>query len=608
MLTALRRVTRRLDGRPDDSGFVLITVVIVALALSLTVTALMDAALGQVPQARNDQDFHASLAAAEAGVDEYISRLNQDSEYWLNGNGDPAEPANAANSNPAFTGFVDIPGGSVNQPQFRYSVDIRDTASRGVIRLTSTGKVGKKTRTIRVNLARRQFTDYVYFSDLEVNDPYNQTKYVDSTDADREARGANCQRYRWVNAARAVAGDPQRQVRANSPSCATIAWTSTDVVRGKFHTNDLPDVDGGVFTDTAGAGCGPGWNCPNYSRNYYGSGGTLPFGMAATGVLAIPSSNVAIKAQAQGLNPGCVYTGPTRIILKGATYDVYSPNSKDTHGDTCGTMSGGKSLNLPIPANGVIYVQSVPTAVGDANYSSSVPCTRPWLPAPRPANSAPTYLPDRSTPAVTKPVPDGFPLVEDKFAYGCRNGDAFVEGHLSGRLTIATENDSIITGDIIADDRSTDLLGIVAQNSLWNYHPVNETNAKANFKTEDEEKGRTPVIRRGEKYDMCTGGCMANVRIDAALMSVMHGYGTQYPDVGGNYGTIHLYGSLVQKWRNNVGGGTSSKATASIGNSGHQGYAKDYQYDPKLRYTQPPSFLSPVTTQWAPVNWSEVSS
>src|SRR5690349_18810812 len=107
--------------------------------------------------------------------------------------------------------------------------------------------------------------------------------------------------------------------------------------------------------------------------------------------------------------------------------DVTSPLTRSTNSG-CGPGTG---LNLP--ANGVIYVQTVPTALSDPNHSA---CS----------------------------------------GAAC-NGDAKVSGTLAGQLTIAAENDIIIVGNTIyrTYPGGTDVLGLVANNDVIINHPVNSS-------------------------------------------------------------------------------------------------------------------------------------
>lgn len=577
----------------DDSGVVLVTVLLAALVLSLLAATLVVYVTRQMPQAAQHEDRQASLAAAEAGVEDYLQRINADPEYYLRGKVDPA--------NPSFQGFVPVPGAQDGSARYRIdAVDIASVPTRGVVVVEATGQVGGQSRSIRVELARKKFTDYAYMSDLEVNDPRNAAKYPKThtpggeTIAQVETR---CGRYAWN-------GRQNTAPTSQDDNCGTISWTNGDKVYGKLHTNDTLGADGNAyFDDIAESGCSaPGCGTVSGSRymNYARGGGSPQFrypatgngfGVAAAGIVPFPADNRALKAQAQAPATGCLFTGPTRIVLRGATADVYNRNSRATNGAGCGgnytTKSGsGYKHSVPMTDAGlVIYVQSVPADPTDPNYTApaSLYSTAPFVPGPRPARAPATYRPSAAS-AATLPTPDGFPLPEDigysaLGVYGPSQGDVLIEGTLDGRLTVGAEDDVFITDHLRQQDPTGDVLGLVANNFLWNYHPVS-----ANL--------------GGEQYELCGGSCMQDVVIQASIMSVQHAYGTVYPSAGASQGTIRLHGSLVQKWRNNVGDG-------AFGTTAHRGYAKDYRYDPQLRFTQPPHFLQPGSLVWGVSRWAE---
>ncbi|MCB1280394.1 MAG: hypothetical protein KDB18_02600, partial [Salinibacterium sp.] len=171
--------------------------------------------------------------------------------------------------------------------------------------------------------------------------------------------------------------------------------------------------------------------------------------------------------------------------------------------------------------------------------------------------------------------PLGYPISNQdasSSAYGCQNGDVFVEGTMHGQLTVAAENYVYITGDLIYKNDSTDILGLVGNNAVWVWNPMN---------------------RWGNK--LLSG---SNREIDAAIISVLHTFQVQNFRYTGNRGTLTVKGAIAQKFRGPVGTGYSDGTIAS-------GYAKDYNYDPRFRYTAPPKFLSPVTTTYGVTTWMD---
>src|SRR4051794_11539361 len=102
-----RRNTSRFRARivRDEAGIAMIIVMAVVMLLTLIPLALFTQSLQQLPLARHDQDHEAALAAAEAGVDDYLNRLNQNSNYWTYSASNLPTDGNGA-----FTGFVPVAG------------------------------------------------------------------------------------------------------------------------------------------------------------------------------------------------------------------------------------------------------------------------------------------------------------------------------------------------------------------------------------------------------------------------------------------------------------------------------------------------------------------
>ena len=63
----------------------------------------------------------------------------------------------------------------------------------------------------------------------------------------------------------------------------------------------------------------------------------------------------------------------------------------------------------------------------------------------------------------------------------------------------------------------------------------------------------------------------------------------RYAD-GVKLGTLHVRGSIAQRWRGIVGTGGSSGT----------GYLKDYGYDSRLTFTSPPYFPQWTNAVWGP--------
>src|SRR5579871_3873750 len=69
-------------GRPDEAGIAMILAITVVMLMTLIPLAIYSQAVQQLPLARHDQDHESALAAAEAGVDDYMNHLAQNQNYW----------------------------------------------------------------------------------------------------------------------------------------------------------------------------------------------------------------------------------------------------------------------------------------------------------------------------------------------------------------------------------------------------------------------------------------------------------------------------------------------------------------------------------------------
>jgi len=137
-------------------------------------------------------------------------------------------------------------------------------------------------------------------------------------------------------------------------------------------------------------------------------------------------------------------------------------------------------------------------------------------------------------------------------------GTAIVRGYYSGELTIASENDILVENDITRSG-SKGLLGLIANNFVRVKHE-------------------------------CSGWGINGLEIDAAILAIEHSFIVDHYDCGSSLGTLHVTGAISQKYRGPVG--------TTGGWGGGTGYYKDYEYDDRLRYMEPPNFLNPIEPAW----------
>ena len=134
---------------------------------------------------RTDRDWAAAAAAAYAGIADYQARLNADNSYGTYGNDKAPFSKATVSAFPKGTGgnaafaweagkqWVDVPGvdGTASGESYRYAVDNSKLTSQGVIRLQSTGRSGNTTRSFVANVKPDSFSNYLYFTNYESQDP-----------------------------------------------------------------------------------------------------------------------------------------------------------------------------------------------------------------------------------------------------------------------------------------------------------------------------------------------------------------------------------------------------------------------------------------------------
>ena len=538
----------RFARRRGDHGFAMIMVIGSMAVLTIFVTGALTFAMTNIKPARHDQDWQAALAAAQAGVDDYTRHLEDNDSYWTLVNNDPANPALST------TNWLTVPGATgTNVGQFHYYVldDIPTMSRNADVRLRVTGKANNVQRTIEVDLRKNGFLKFLYYTDFETLDP--------SLESDPAWAATNCNKYYYTGRA---------------SNCTDIQWITNDLVNGPLHTNDAMYITGTPrFTDVQTESSWPDGSNPapqSSTHRWYGSGSpatspTPAYKPVYAAPVLMPPSNTQIKTQAQATG-GCLYTGPTRIILKSnGKMDVMSPKTTSPNaGCGTGTMSNVQT-DIPLPSTGVIYVQS-----------GTGTCSLPELKPAAATNGFPGY-PQGYTDNATK---------KDVTSYDCKAGDVFVEGTLKGQLTIAADNNVIVTGDTKYSDggTGTDVLGLVANNFAQVYHPVNSN-------------GDNLAVQHPDG----TSSTLFGIEIDAALLSVQHSFLVQNYNKGAALSDsthkLKVFGVIAQEYRGPVG--TSSGGNISTG------YYKDYNYDSRLMVLPPPYFLLPVAAPWQVSSMSE---
>jgi Tfp pilus assembly protein PilX len=550
MQVILAQLRRRLA---DESGMTMVVVMGVLLVATLFSVAALAAADGDISQSRSDIDRKQAYAAAEAGINDYMSRLNQDSNYWTNcanvpapapvnqrfvrtstAQADPRKWRKLPNSTEAEYTIELIPANGASACDSSNPAGTMIDTGTGSFKIRATGRSSPQGtgtpvyRSITAKFRRKGFLDFLWFTDLETSDP----EYFRSNTTQYNAALTECLKY-------------ERNGRPSGYPCSDITFIGGDGVRGPLHTNDRLLVAGSpVFGRTSNDEIetvakdgkphpeGPAWE-PN------GAGSPNFVGKLVSGapMMQMPPTNAQLSQLASW-----TFTGDTQLLFNNSSVTI------KTFDQSSGNLiTETRSLTDP-DFNGVIYVKA-----GACNN----PSTR--------QNEYPLGI----TP--------GNPLVPPRDK-GCAN--LWVSGPYSRSVTLASAGDVIVKAD---EDTGTGtsgkgvrrngdvIMGLIADNFVRVYHPcTSDTN-------------RT--------------GTEQNVQIDAAILSLNHSFTVDDYACGAQLGTLTVNGAIAQKFRGPVG---------SFGSTPH-GYTKNYNYDDRLLYRSPPYFLDPVQSAWRTVSYTEES-
>lgn len=608
-----RGVLRRIRGadRPDDRGAAI--VIVVGSMMILTMLALTGLAysISSTRFSRYSQDYAAAMAAAQSGVDDFISRLDRDPSYGMTVDCDNEAwrgPVTATNTcgwaEGTATGWLPVqPGADVDdEAAFHYSVDASRKVTQGSVLLTVTGRMNGVYRTIETTVGMGGSTDYVYYTDFESADPSNTQAY-----SPNGATKTACGSGGYSNAKYWYDG-------RSSADCKEITFIANDYLDGAVFSNDAVLSSGATFAkgfETALPSCANAGSSTNsWNQNCLRSGSTANFN-GTKPVYAQPKYLVDNSA-AFATNPGCHYFGATRVIFNSnGTMTVWNKKSvnglqapvsiapEDGTAPNCGTLDALDSTagaTLAVPTEMVIYAANS----GTANRQ----CYAGEIGGPDESRRLPlgTYAAEHSVDPSVAGTSYTFDTNMTEPGKFCGQGNLYAEGVLDGRLTISAQQSVIVTGDLIlaGGQSGDDLLGLVATNSVEVFHPRVATVTSERYCTGTDRRGncngyavrwRAPTGESdvtGWPYRYTTTPAKG-VMITGSIQTLQHSFLVQKYDKGANAGTLQVYGSIAQRWRGIVGQGSGGSMT---------GYAKLYQYDSRLQYTRPPYFPTWANSEW----------
>ena len=641
--------------RVSDLGQTAIVMVVALSVLMMTLGGLLvQQSINTDPLLSTDTIQHYAYRALEAGLNAYQSVVNINPNL---ANCSSATDGSSLCQNAQYDQWTTVLGtdqGNGAVPEY-YLFDnpqpvFNSDGSLKVLKVQIVGVAGFPGKYIyqstTANFAStNQFLDNVWWSDLEsTTGTLSSPTYRTSG----QSPGSVCQ-YGWTNGPPAAERGPNLAATPNQ--CYPVSFGTGDTLNGPIYSNDSIYIEGSPVlgstahpVTTADPVCAfvsdqSPWSCASDNQAV----GTTGTGQPTNP----PTDNSLLQEVAAEPAPsnGCIYYGPTEVTLDGSSgMTVVSP---DTPAGVSGTNCPLGSTPGALPPNGVLYVENVPAtgiAASPNGYAGANPFDDTGNYWGYPSTDNGKYAQTANKYAFCSDYPPPANTTNDipcYFGGGSTpdaEGDAFVNGSLSGLLTIGTQNDIFIDGNITyshcsgnwagtADESACayqgsgkdDSLGLIAKNYVEVNHPINTDDANClvgtghsqttynwysnattctSSGTLDDTTVNTLLPNCGttgadpaplcEPVNPISGvGSSTSVVIDAALLGLQESFGADNFGSGGSLGQLVVYGSIEQESR------------GAIAVEGSSGWSKYYTWDPRLEVVSPPSYLTPGTPSYS---------
>lgn len=579
------RVTRRMGrwwrhARPGgEAGQALVIVLGVIGMVTAGTVALAQNALQHQTMVSKASLQHESFQALQAGINEYLSAANTNPDFvtCTHANENSGFCANALQ----FDTWTPVPGVSPTDgpPAWYWLADPVIDTSTATVSIKVVGASGFPSGYAyqEGSLTLSALNDFllnVLYIDYDQIDPL----ILDPT-ATSSNPGPTCGLYGATTAVNEWTGATYAKTANSlgpSSSCAPVNFITGDTLNGNVWIKDAVFVCGSpafkVLHTQYSAQTIPGPGCSDSATTAPGS----TYG-SATPDETLPTTDGSLASLAK--SGGCLFEGPTDIVLNGTQMSVYSPDTPVANGKDGDLSSRNPNACVPnapntdqtLPANGVIYVENC--------TAGNTTCT---------ASGA--YNPMNG--------------LGETGSSGPTEGDALVQGTLTSPLTIATDNNVIVDGDICytgsgsgcaTAPSSYAMLGLIAQNFVEINRPMTETCTYSyhgtcyqySYSDVGYCSSTAPTVVGSSTVPNCD---LQNPVVDAVSLSLTHSFLVNNYQYGSYDGTLTAFGTVDEDWRGPVG--------TSSGSSVVTGYLKDYVYDPRLAYLSPPYYLNPGTSSW----------
>jgi hypothetical protein len=525
-----------------EEGYTILIALGVLIVTSLLVAASYAAVQADTPLVQHNIDAKRAYYAARAGVNKFLYELSQNPDYWKGCPRLDTKTAIAPGSLQKYT-FHPVPANGYTSCQSGVTppndpVTTLIDYDSATFRYQFTGYSGSTTNNSEVSrglvASFRKDTplDYLWYTQFETLDPNTY---------DVPANYADCAAY----------------FRTPRPAhCTPIHWITDDDVNGPMYTADQYLITGspdfGRDANDQIESSNP--NAPTNLNSICTSNNCDAADIYGTKVpnaplITPPPDNDFLRQDAgkfatcAGACTPAYYTGQTMITLHGTTADIVNCPTA-----TCTTYS-----NVPL---------------------GKYPSRKPIIYVDNGAGCSATYSPYNVT------YPSNFVSGGTGPAFGtCGNAYVKTTSNYTASVTIAADNDIVITGDLRTDTNGTSLLGLIANNFVRVMHGV--------------------TTRAGSPSTADNCGTASNIAaqtlnapvIDTAILAIRHSFIVDNYDCGGAMtGKLNINGAIAQKFRGTVG----TFDTQGI----DSGYLKQYAYDDRYTVQQPPYLFDVFNSSW----------
>lgn len=513
----------------------MITTVIGTTLIAMLVLVSVTAVNGDLRVGRNDLAHKQAFEAAKAGIDDYAFHLHGNGNYWALCTGVPAP--NAVNQQGSTTNRRPVPGNT----GATYAIELIPAEGQSscdpvhpTTTMIETGGVMKGTFRVRS-------TGFAENSKVSITATFKTASFLD-----------------YVYFTQLETSDPVTYGYPNPSTLLEGAYQQCTLTRQAGRYNQpIPTSEPDKYCNEIIFKGGDAINGPLHSNDALAICDSPTFGRTSLDVVEVSAvQSGSLKGWYSG--SGCTgnptfkgtYVTGAPVLVPPATNselkNITEPSFRYT-GQVQICLSGTSMVVAAIKnkacTEGILY--SGPIPANGLVYVSNGTCSTPYSPF-----------------TATYPTTSG-----------C--GNVYVHGTYTGQLTIAAENDIVIDGSLCrgscTEASGGGLLGLIANNFVRVFHAytsetINSSYASVCGSGGTEEKLQSPTI-------------------DAAILSINHSFIVDHYDCGNSLGTLTIHGAISQKFRGPVGRGSS-------------GYTKNYNYDDRLKYLEPPSFIEPEKLPW----------